>query len=114
MYLDKYKKAGRVDVEQINGLNIVVENGILYILTTYYRPKDNMLEPSQRKLRVKSVKYGIQENHQKVGEKPDFYIVADDMQYVEKQQPAERNFPFWRLGIYGRADEVKNVFQPSS
>jgi len=112
LYLDKNKKAGKVDINQINGLKVVVEEGSLYVMITYYRPRDNTKEAVQRKIKVDSVNYGILENHFKVGEVEDFYIFGDDMQYVGKQNDTKRHFPFWRLGIYGDPEEIKEVFQP--
>lgn len=115
LYLDKDKKARRVDASQINGLGVVVEEGIPYLTTTYYKPQEHgsVFEEKPRILRIKTVQYGTHPNHLKVGELEDFYIVADDMNYVRQpdRTDIERNFPFWRLGIYGDPAEAQSHFQ---
>ncbi|MCX6733030.1 MAG: hypothetical protein NTV98_05840 [Candidatus Roizmanbacteria bacterium] len=114
VYLDSNNTVDALDVNKISGLDVVTENDQVYVETTYFGLKDNTMEQVKRRLRIKGIKFGIQENHAKAGEIEDFYLVADDMQYVgQAGKDPERNFPFWRLGIYGPPENMREVFQPS-
>ncbi|MCX6730697.1 MAG: hypothetical protein NTZ55_02520 [Candidatus Roizmanbacteria bacterium] len=114
VYLDPQNIVGTVDLNKISGLDVVMEHDQFYVETTYFGLKDNTMESIKRRLRIKGIKFGVQENHAKAGEMEDFYIVADDMQYVgQAGKNPERNFPFWRLGIYGPPENMREIFQPS-
>jgi len=114
LYEDENNKPVTINVDQISGLKVVAEGSDVYIETTYYRPPENTLESKPRLLKIKDITHGVHPNHNKYNEISDFYLVADDMNYVKQpgRTDTERSFPFWRLGIYGDPKEAQKVFQP--
>lgn len=117
LYEDENNKPATINVDRISGLEVVAFGDELYIKTTYYQPQTNTLEPEPRLLKIKDIMHGVHPNHAKVHEKPDFYIVADDKKRLDEGKTgaeAERNFPFWRLGIYGDPKEAQKIFQPNT
>ncbi|MEK7079019.1 MAG: hypothetical protein AAB929_03020 [Patescibacteria group bacterium] len=114
LYLDQSKQVHEIDASQINGVEVIVENGTPYLVVTYYNPKGNYMEEDLRYLKIKRVNYGVHPNHK--NEVEDFYIVADVKKYLDEGktgEAAERSFPFWRLGIYGDPNETQKIFQPT-
>jgi hypothetical protein len=111
-YMNRQKKVCSVPVSEINGLDEIVEGDNHFILFIYFNPKSGQPERRQRKIQYKQINYGVHQNHKAFGETDDFYLIAEDMQYLEGQR--ERNFPFWRMGIYGDSSKVQSKFMAAS
>jgi hypothetical protein len=107
-YLDAAKKAHRIPVNEVNGLSVArgegEYGGKLLVQFTYFRPGEHSDadETKQRQVLVGDLYYGVHPNHQKFAETEDFYFAGEDSQYAHKPQvDRQRNFPLWRLKVYG-------------
>ena len=111
-YLDKSKKAHKVDINEVEGLKVVEGSGDykgkLMIEFTYFKGTHDgdFAEPNSRVVFATDINFGVHRFHQGIGEKkPDFYVVGDDDQYPENRS---RQFPLWRvIGVYD--NEPKNL-----
>jgi|SRR3989344_3236547 len=100
-------------VDSLNGLETTAGQdeyeGQYLLQFQYFHPKTNCLEANPRKVLVTDIYYGIHPLHQ--NEKPDYYIVGEDSQYSQQPKIERiRNFPFWRVGIYGNPEEQAIIF----
>ena len=120
-YLDDLKRAGKVNVNDLPGLNVIEEDGQLLVEFQYLSSKSQELEtnddktPKLRRIKVNGIAFGVQgsaeSGHLALGEKPDFYFTGEDVQYPQDRQ---RRFPWWRMGVYGPQEELVKEFMPSN
>jgi hypothetical protein len=118
----------RLPVNDIPGLRVVrgdssryphEKDGEFLVEFTYF--KGDRMEDKPRRIRPFNIRIGIMgstdeesNSHRALGEKVDFYIQAQDTQYHagEDGSGGIRNFPFWRMGVYGDASELAGQFLP--
>ncbi|KKU18670.1 MAG: hypothetical protein UY13_C0002G0380 [Candidatus Pacebacteria bacterium GW2011_GWB1_47_8] len=117
-FLDSNKKAFKVGVDEIAGLEVVPGEGEyagkMLVSFTYYKPtsETQYLENKPRHVLIFEIRHGVNEAHYGFGENYAFYLVGQDVQY--KDAPPDertRQFPEWRVGMMGDPQAVEPHFK---
>ena len=120
-----------VPIDELPGLKVVKGDSSKYpyekdnelLIEINYLKMDEM-EDKPRRIRPTGIKFGIlgdieeasaqKGGHRAMGESADFYLEGIDTQYEPGESGTDglRFFPFWRIGVWGNAQEMSSEFLP--